>query len=94
MFKVKPNKRDKTGALGTKDVEIIVPLIYSSNFCIIFHMSIITCIVNLIVSCSADCVISTAANQATTFVITDTKLYVLVLTLSFQANAKLLQQLK
>ena len=33
-------------------------------------------------------------NQATTFTITDTKLYVLVLTLSIDNNAKLLQQLK
>ena len=36
---------------------------------------------------------NTAANQATTFVIIDTKLYVPVLTLSAQDNAKLLQQL-
>ena len=32
--------------------------------------------------------------KATTFVITDTKLYVPVVTLSTQDNAKLLQQLK
>ena len=36
---------------------------------------------------------NTAANQATTFVIIDTKLYVPVVTLSAQDNAKLLQQL-
>ena len=35
-----------------------------------------------------------AQNQATTFAITDTKLYVTVVTLSAQDNAKLLQQLK
>ena len=37
---------------------------------------------------------NTAANQATTFVIIDTKLYVPVVTLSAQDNAKLLEQLK
>ena len=43
-----------------------------------------------------NCIISsnTAANQATTFVITDTKVLVTVGTLSTQDNAKLLQQLK
>ena len=34
------------------------------------------------------------ADQSTTFSITNTKLYVLVVTLSTQDNAKLLQQLK
>ena len=37
---------------------------------------------------------SNAPNQATTIVITNTKLYVLVLTLSTQDIAKLLQHLK
>ena len=36
----------------------------------------------------------TAVNQATTFGITDTKIYTLVVTLSANYNAKLLQQLK
>ena len=41
-----------------------------------------------------NCVISSAADyQATTFPITDTKLYVPVVYLSTQDNAKLLQQL-
>ena len=42
---------------------------------------------------SKDCVISSAAGQ-TKFAITETKLYVPVVTLSTQDNAKLLQQLK
>ena len=37
---------------------------------------------------------NTVANQETKFAITDTKLYVPVVTLSTQDNAKLLQQLK
>ena len=41
------------------------------------------------------CIISNAAsNQDTEFAITDTRLYVPVVTLSTQDNAKLLQQLK
>ena len=45
---------------------------------------------------SANCVLlfNAAANQATTFEITDTKPYVPVVTLSIQDNAKLLKQLK
>ena len=48
---------------------------------------------DLILTCSADCVISFAIG-ATEFAITDTKLYALVVTLSVQDNAKLLRQLK
>ena len=58
-------------------------------------MPLITCEINLILTWSANCVISTSAvNQETTFAITDTKLYVPFVTLSTKDNAKLLQQLK
>ena len=58
-------------------------------------MSLINCEINLILTWFANCVISSAAaNQAAIFAITDTKLYVLVVTLSTQDNAKELQQLK
>ena len=58
-------------------------------------MLLINCEINLILTWSTNCVISNAAaNQETTFATTDTKLYVLVATLSVQDNAKLLQQLK
>ena len=57
-------------------------------------MPLINCEVNFIVTWSIKCVLSNAAAQATTFKITDTKLYVPVVTLSIQDNAKLLQQLK
>ena len=39
-------------------------------------------------------VTGTVANQVPTFAISDTKLYIPVVTLSIQDNAKLLQQLK
>ena len=59
-------------------------------------MPLINCEVELILAWSANCVIIYAdvANQVPTFTITETNLYVPVLTLSTQDNAKLLQQLK
>ena len=56
-------------------------------------MPLINCEVNLIFTWSSTCVI-TYSNCAGTFEITDTKLYVPVVTLSTQENTKLLQQLK
>ena len=54
-------------------------------------MTLINCEINLILTWSAICAISDAtANQATTFTITDRKLYVPVVTLSTQGNPKLL----
>ena len=52
--------------------------------------------VNLILTWSTNCVIiyTDVANQIPTFTITETNLYVLVITLSTQDNAKLLTQLK
>ena len=56
-------------------------------------MPLINCEVNLILTWSKDCVI-TNSTGAGKFEITETKLYVPVVTLSTQDNAKLLQQLK
>ena len=56
-------------------------------------MLLITCEINLILTWSEKCVLSNDT-KATTFAITDTKFYVLVVTPSTQDNAKLLQQLK
>ena len=76
-----------------KDVEIIVPLKYLSNFWKTLEMPSINCEVNLILAWSSTCVI-TNSTCAGRFAIADTKLYVPVVTLSTQGNAKLLQQLK
>ena len=59
-------------------------------------MPIIKGEINLILTCSTNCVIvsTNVANQNATFEITDTKLYVPVVTLSTQDNSKMLQQLK
>ena len=76
-----------------KDVEIMVPLKYLSNFWRTLEMPIINCEVNLILTRSSTCVI-TDSNGAGLFAITDTKLYFPVVTLSAQENTKLLQQLR
>ena len=59
-------------------------------------MPLINCEVNLILTWSSTCVLvsNDISNQNATFTITDAKLYVPVVTLSTQENAKLLQQLK
>ena len=56
-------------------------------------MPLINCEVNLILTWSPTCIISAAIGEAK-FKITDAKLYLPVVTLSTQGNAKLLQQLK
>ena len=76
-----------------KDVEIMVPLKYLSNFWGTLEMPLINCEVNLILTWSTTCVI-TESNGAGTFPITDTKLYVPVVTLSTRENTKFFQQLK
>ena len=71
----------------------MVPLKYESNFWRTLEMPLINCEVNLILTWSSTCII-TDSNGAGTFAITDTKLYVPVVTLSTQENTKLVQQLK
>ena len=56
-------------------------------------MLLINCQVNLDLTQSRDCLI-TNSTGAGIFAITETKLYILVVTLSTQDNVKLLQQLK
>ena len=93
-FKVKFTGR--TGNDGTKNVEIMVPLKYLSNFWRTLEMPLINCEANRILTWSSTCVLiaTNAPNQNATFAITDTKLYVPVVTLSTQENHKFFQQLK
>ena len=95
-FNFKQKFTGETGNNGTKDVEIMVPLKYLSNFWRTLEMPLINCEVNLILTRSSTCVIAAVgdANQAATFEITNTKLYVPVVILSTQENTKFLQQLK
>ena len=76
-----------------KDVEIMVPLKYLSNFWRTPEMPLINCEVSLILTWSSTCVITNSTGEGK-FKIINTKLYVPVVTLSTQDNAKLLQQLK
>ena len=71
----------------------MVPLKYLSNFWRTLEMPLINCEVNPILMWSSTCVI-TESNGAGPFAITDTKLYVPVVTLSTKENTKFLQQLK
>ena len=93
-FKVKFTGQTRNN--GTKDVEIMVPLKYLSNFWRTLEMPLINCEVNLILTWSSTCVLVSTVdpNQSATFAITDTKLYVPVVTLSTQENTKFFQQLK
>ena len=81
---------------GIINVEIMVPLKYLSNFWRTLEMPLINCEVELILNWSKDCVIiyTNVDDQVPTFTITETNLYVPVVTLSTQDNAKLLPQLK
>ena len=95
LSKFKQKITDQTGAGSTKDVEIMVPFKYLSEFWGTFQMPFINCEINFILTWSANFVVSSSgANKAATFLITDTQIYVLVVTLSAQDNAKLLQYLK
>ena len=95
-FKFKAKVTGQTGNNGTKDVEIMVPLKYLSNFWRTLEMPLINCEVNLILTWSSTRVFAAVGdgNQAATFSITNTKLYVPVATLSTQENTKFFQQLK
>ena len=78
------------------NAEIIVPLNYLSNVWRTLEMPLINCEVNIILNWSPNSVVvyTNIANQGAIFEITETNLYVTVVTLSSQDNAKLLSQLK
>ena len=81
---------------STKDMEVIAPLKRVSNFWRTREVLLINCEIDLILTWSANYVtVSNAvANRSATFAISDTKLYIPVVTLSTQDNVKLLHQLK
>ena len=91
---------------GKKEVEIAVPSKYLSNFWRSLNMPLINCEVSLTLTWSENCVITSLERRAitntridtsptsTTFKITDTKLYVPVVTLSTKDDNNFLEQLK
>ena len=74
----------------------MAPLKYWSKFWRALEISLINSEINFILTWCGNCVIiyTNNANLNPTFEITETKLYVPVVTLSTQDNAKLLPQLK
>ena len=91
-FNPKLKLTGQTGRNGTKNVEIMIPLKCLYKFWRSLEMPLINCEItlNLIWSENGAIVATNAAAQS----ITDTKLYVPVVTLSTQDNAKLLEQLR
>ena len=85
---------DNGNVAGRVDVEIMVPLKYLSNFWRTLEMPLINCEVELILDWSANSVTiyTNIDDQIPTFTVTETNLYVPVVTLSTQDNAKLLPQ--
>ena len=94
-FNFKTKIRGQANEDGRINIEIMVTLKYLSNFWRILEMPLINCEIELILSWSVNCVIiyTNVANQVPTFTITETNLYVPVVILSTQDNAKLLLQL-
>ena len=84
MLKFEEKITDETGNDGTRNVELMMPLKYLSNFRRTLEMPLVNCEINLILTGSANCVLlsGAVANEASKFAITDTKLYVPVVTLS------------
>ena len=81
-FKFKIKITESTPADGnTKDIDIIIPLKYLINFWRTLEMPLINCEVNLILTWSSACV-TTNSTDARRFAITDTRLYVSVVTSS------------
>ena len=91
----------------TKEIEIVVPLKHLCNFWRTLDMLLINCEVSLTLTWSKDYaltdliaraadppVVAIATPTGATFKITDTKLYVPVVTLSAENDNKLLEQLK
>ena len=87
-FKFKQQIAEKAANRGPKNVEIIVPLKYLSDFWRTLEMPLINCEICLQQSWPRKCFIvaGTAANQRPEFKVTDAKLYVPVVTLPTQDN--------
>ena len=81
---------------NVNNVKLVVPLKYVSNFFRSLEMPLVNCKIDLELTWHKDCMISSAdaaANHVVSFMITDTKLYVPVVTLSTKDNTNLTKQL-
>ena len=81
---------------NVNNVKLVVPLKYVSNFFRSLELPIVNCKIDLELTLHKDCIISSAdaaAGQVVSFMITDTKLYVPIVTLSTKDNTNLTKQL-
>ena len=81
---------------NVNNVKLVVPLKYVCNFFRSLEMALVNCKIDLELTWHKDCMISSAnaaANQVVSFMITDTKLYVPIVTLSTKDNTNLTKQL-
>ena len=81
---------------NVNNVNLVVPLKYGSNFFRSLEMPLVNCKIDLELTWHKDCMISSAnaaANQVVSFMITDTKLYIPIVTLSIKDNTNLTKQL-
>ena len=85
--------------VGKNKIETVVPLKHLSNFWKTLNIPLINCEIELILTWSKNCALANMIPAVTAptgleFQITDTKLYVPVVTLSKENDIKLLEQLK
>ena len=81
---------------NVNNVKLVVPLKYVSNFFRSLEMPLVNCKIDLELTWHKDCMISSvnaAAGQVVSFMITNTKLYVPIVTLSTKDNNNLTKQL-
>ena len=79
------------GAIAKRNVKVVVPLKYLSNFFRSLEMPLINCKIKLNLTWKKECVLSTDAGNAV-FIINDTKMYVPVVTLSEEDNKDFIEQ--
>ena len=82
---------------NVNNVKLVVPLKYVSSFFRSLEMPLVNCKIDLELIWRKDCIISSAdaaAGQVVSFMVTNTKLYIPVVTLSTKNNNNLTKQLK
>ena len=84
-FKFKSKFLDNTNNALIINAKRAVPLKFARNFWRTGEVTLINCKISLVLSWSENCV-NFEGNRVITFIITDTKLYVTVVTLSTQDN--------
>ena len=79
------------GAITKRNVKVVVPLKYLSNFFRSLEMPLINCKIKLNLTWKKECVLSTGAGEVV-FIINDTQLYFPVVTLSKEDNKDFIEQ--